>query len=149
MFLVKKIVLSVYVGLVSYFIITPVFGERGVVNYRKLHNSSILMSKHITELKEIQKKLKAKYISLQVSKPAIIKEAGKIGYYPRNSVVIKNTDYDGSYSQGKILYLKNAPEDGNVNNNFYLISTLISLIFYFVLSYLETLNIFNKERWIL
>ncbi|WKC58282.1 septum formation initiator family protein [Borrelia sp. P9F1] len=146
MFLVKKIVLSVYVGLVGYFMITPIFGERGIVSYKELHNSSVLMRDHIASLKEIQKTLKAKYINLQISKPAILREASKIGYYPRNSVVIKNLNDVDSYSQGSILYLQKTPRNSNVEKNFYLISVVISLIFYFVLSYLETLNILNKGR---
>ncbi|UGQ16398.1 septum formation initiator family protein [Borrelia sp. RT5S] len=146
MFLVKKIVLSVYVGLMSYFIITPIFGERGIVNYKELHDDSTLMREHIESLKEIQKTLKTKYINLQVSRPAILKEASKIGYYPRNSIIIKNSDDSGNYNQGNILYLQNKSMDTNVGKNFYLISTMISLIFYFVLSYLETLNILNKGR---
>ncbi|AYE36595.1 septum formation initiator family protein [Borrelia turcica IST7] len=146
MFLIKKIILSIYVGLISYFIITPIFGERGIVNYKELHNNLILMKNHIETLKETQKTLKTRYINLQISKPAILREASKIGYYPKNSIIIKNPDDNENYNQGKILHLQNTSKNNNIDKNFYLISIVISLIFYFVLSYLETLKILNKGR---
>ncbi|QMU99494.1 septum formation initiator family protein [Borrelia sp. A-FGy1] len=146
MFLIKKIILSIYVGLISYFIIIPIFGERGIINYKELHNNLILMKNHIETLKEAQKTLKTRYINLQISKPAILREASKIGYYPKNSIVIKNLDNNENYNQGKILHLKNTHKNNNIDKNFYLISIVISLIFYFVLSYLESLKIINKGR---
>ena len=43
-----------------------------------MHNNLILMKNHIETLKEIQKTLKTRYINLQISKPAILREASKI-----------------------------------------------------------------------
>ncbi|WP_231439622.1 septum formation initiator family protein [Borrelia duttonii] len=78
---------SVYVGVISYFIIAPIFGETGIINYKKLNNNLIMMKKHIENLKMIQKNLKTKYINLQISKPAILREASKLSYYPQNSII--------------------------------------------------------------
>ncbi|AHH03757.1 Hypothetical protein BHY_0806 [Borrelia nietonii YOR] len=55
MFLTKKIMLSIYTGVISYFIITPIFGETGIVNYKKLNSNLILMKEHIEKLKKYKK----------------------------------------------------------------------------------------------
>ncbi|WNZ72910.1 septum formation initiator family protein [Borreliella garinii] len=127
----KKIAMSFYSGILSYFIIAPIFGERGFVNYQKLDNNLTLIKNHIGKLKEIQKELKARYINLQVSKSEIIKEANKLGYYPKNSTVIKTNNNKDQYSQGQILTLQNPISK---NQNFYFISIAIGLIYYFLSS---------------
>ncbi|WNY64353.1 septum formation initiator family protein [Borreliella americana] len=127
----KKIVMSFYSGILSYFIIAPIFGERGFVNYQKLDNNLTLIKNHIEKLKEIQKELKARYINLQVSKSEILKEAKKLGYYPKNSTVIKINNNKDQYNQGQILILQKPPAK---NQNFYLISIAIGLIYYFLSS---------------
>ena len=137
MALTRKIILSVYIGIISYFTIVPIFGEMGIVNYKKLNNNLALMKAHIEKLKEIQKVLKKKYIALQISKPAILKEASKMGYYPKNSIIIKNLDENEDYYQGYILNIENKMENKNIVKNFYLISIVVSLIFYFSLSNLK------------
>ncbi|AIJ30092.1 septum formation initiator family protein [Borreliella valaisiana] len=127
----KKIAMSFYSGILSYFIIAPIFGERGFVNYQKLDNNLTLIKNHIEKLKEIQKELKARYINLQVSKSEILKEANKLGYYPKNSTVIKTNNNKDQYHQGQILTLqKPLPKD----QNFYFISIAIGLIYYFLSS---------------
>lgn len=127
----KKIAMSFYSGILSYFIIAPIFGERGFVNYQKLDNNLKLIKNHIEKLKEIQKNLKARYINLQVSKSEILKEANKLGYYPKNSTVIKTNNNKDQYKQGKILTLH---KPFTKNQNFYLISIAIGLIYYFLSS---------------
>ncbi|WP_151060392.1 septum formation initiator family protein [Borreliella turdi] len=126
----KKIAMSFYSGILSYFIIAPIFGERGFVNYQKLDNNLTLIKNHIEKLKEIQKELKARYINLQVSKSEILKEANKLGYYPKNSTVIKINNKD-QYNQGQILTLQ---KPISKNQNFCLISIAIGLIYYFLSS---------------
>ncbi|WKC78274.1 septum formation initiator family protein [Borreliella turdi] len=126
----KKIAMSFYSGILSYFIIAPIFGERGFVNYQKLDNNLTLIKNHIEKLKEIQKELKARYINLQVSKSEILKEASKLGYYPKNSTVIKINNKD-QYNQGQILTLQ---KPISKNQNFFLISIAIGLIYYFLSS---------------
>ncbi|WKC79194.1 septum formation initiator family protein [Borreliella turdi] len=126
----KKIAMSFYSGILSYFIIAPIFGERGFVNYQKLDNNLTLIKNHIEKLKEIQKELKARYINLQVSKSKILKEASKLGYYPKNSTVIKINNKD-QYNQGQILTLQ---KPISKNQNFFLISIAIGLIYYFLSS---------------
>ncbi|UPA18202.1 septum formation initiator family protein [Borrelia sp. MN22-0132] len=140
MSLTKKIMLSTYTGVISYFIITPIFGETGIINYNKLNNNLILMKSHTEKLKEIQKNLTTKYINLQISKPTILKEASKLGYYPKNSIIIKDLDEDENYYQGNFLNIKHTSENKNIGKNFYLISIVISLIFYFLLSYLDKIK---------
>ncbi|MBB6042729.1 septum formation initiator family protein [Borreliella yangtzensis] len=127
----KKIAMSFYSGILSYFIMAPIFGERGFVNYQKLDNNLKLIKNHIEKLKEIQKNLKARYINLQVSKSEILKEANKLGYYPKNSTVIKTNNNKAQYKQGKILTLH---KPFTKNQNFYLISIAIGLIYYFLSS---------------
>ncbi|QFI14840.1 septum formation initiator family protein [Borrelia sp. CA_690] len=127
----KKIAMSFYSGILSYFIIAPIFGERGFVNYQKLDNNLILIKNHIEKLKETQKELKVRYINLQVSKSEILKEASKLGYYPKKSTVIKINNNKDQYNQGKILALKNPLSK---NQNFYFISIAIGLIYYFLSS---------------
>ncbi|ACK74775.1 septum formation initiator family protein [Borreliella burgdorferi] len=127
----KKIAMSFYSGILSYFIIAPIFGERGFVNYQKLDNNLTLIKNHIEKLKEIQKELKARYINLQVSKSEILKEAKKLGYYPKNSTVIKTNNNKDQYNQGQILTLQ---KPLSKNQNFYLISIAIGLIYYFLSS---------------
>ncbi|APS98919.1 septum formation initiator family protein [Borreliella mayonii] len=127
----KKIAISFYSGILSYFIIAPIFGERGFVNYQKLDNNLTLIKNHIEKLKEIQEELKAKYINLQVSKSEILKEAKKLGYYPKNSTVIKINKNIDQYNQGQILTLQ---KPLSKNQNFYLISIAIGLIYYFLSS---------------
>ncbi|WP_445436155.1 septum formation initiator family protein [Candidatus Borreliella tachyglossi] len=146
MLLMKKIMLSIYAGLISYFIITPIFGERGVVSYKELNSNLILMKNHIQKLKEIQKTLQTKYINLQVSKPEILREASKIGYYPKGSIVIKNLNKIENYYQGSILKIQNASKNKSIDKNFYLISTVISLIVYFVLGYLDQIKNTYQRR---
>ncbi|ACH93677.1 uncharacterized conserved protein [Borrelia duttonii Ly] len=146
MFLIQKIMFSVYVGVISYFIIAPIFGETGIINYKKLNNNLIMMKKHIENLKMIQKNLKTKYINLQISKPAILREASKLGYYPQNSIIIKNSDEDENYYQGNILNIKQTSNNTNIDKNFYLISIVLSLIFYFLLSYFEKIKILHQGR---
>lgn len=51
----KKIAMSFYSGILSYFIIAPIFGERGFVNYQKLDNNLTLIKNHIEKLKKIKK----------------------------------------------------------------------------------------------
>ncbi|AHH12778.1 Hypothetical protein BHO_0040400 [Borrelia hermsii YBT] len=137
MFLIKKVMLSIYTGVISYFIITPIFGGTGIVNYKKLNSNLILMKEHTEKLKNIQKTLKTKYINLQISKPAILREASKLGYYPKNSTIIKSFDKNENYYQGNILNIKHSLENKNIDKNFYLISIVISLISYFLLSYFD------------
>ncbi|AHH09174.1 Hypothetical protein BPA_0127700 [Borrelia parkeri SLO] len=146
MSLTKKIMLSIYTGIISYFIITPIFGETGIINYNKLNSNLILMKNHTEKLKEIQKDLTTKYINLQISKPTILKEASKLGYYPKNSIIIKNLDEDENYYQGNFLNIKHTSENKNIGKNFYLISIVISLIFYFLLSYLDKIKFLNKVK---
>ncbi|AHE63056.1 septum formation initiator family protein [Borrelia parkeri] len=146
MSLTKKIMLSIYTGIISYFIITPIFGETGIINYNKLNSNLILMKNHTEKLKEIQKDLTTKYINLQISKPTILKEASKLGYYPKNSIIIKNLDEDENYYQGNFLNIKHTSENKNIGKNFYLISIVISLIFYFLLSYLDKIKFSNKVK---
>ncbi|UPA12389.1 septum formation initiator family protein [Borrelia venezuelensis] len=146
MSLTKKIMLSIYTGVISYFMITPIFGETGIINYNKLNSNLILMKNHTEKLKEIQKNLTTKYINLQISKPTILKEASKLGYYPKNSIIIKNLDEDENYHQGNFLNIKHTSENKNIGKNFYLISIVISLIFYFLLSYLDKIKFLNKIR---
>ncbi|AAX18064.1 septum formation initiator family protein [Borrelia turicatae] len=146
MSLTKKIMLSIYTGVISYFMITPIFGETGIINYNKLNSNLILMKNHTEKLKEIQKNLTTKYINLQISKPTILKEASKLGYYPKNSIIIKNLDEDENYYQGNFLNIKHTSENKNIGKNFYLISIVISLIFYFLLSYLDKIKFLNKIR---
>lgn len=126
--------------------ITPIFGETGIINYNKLNSNLILMKNHTEKLKEIQKNLTTKYINLQISKPTILKEASKLGYYPKNSIIIKNLDEDENYYQGNFLNIKHTSENKNIGKNFYLISIVISLIFYFLLSYLDKIKFLNKIR---
>ncbi len=102
----KKIAMSFYSGILSYFIIAPIFGERGFVNYQKLDNNLTLIKNHIEKLKKNQKELKARYINLQVSKSEILKEGNKLGYYPKNSTVIKTNNNKDQYNQGQILTLQ-------------------------------------------
>ncbi|WP_024654998.1 septum formation initiator family protein [Borrelia hispanica] len=146
MFLIKKIMFSIYVGVISYFMIAPIFGETGIISYKKLNNNLIIMKNHIENLKMIQKNLKTKYINLQISKPAILREASKLGYYPQNSIIIKNSDEDENYYQGNILNIKQTSNNTNIDKNFYLISIIFSLISYFLLSYFEKIKILNKGR---
>ncbi|AHH08716.1 septum formation initiator family protein [Borrelia anserina] len=147
MFLIKKIMLSIYTGIIIYFIITPIFGETGIINYKKLNSNLTLMKNHIKKLKAIQKTLKTKYINLQISKSEILREASKLGYYPKNSTVIKNFDEEENYHQGNVLSIKNISGNQNVDKNFYLISILISLIFYFLLSYFDKIrNIHQRSQ---
>ncbi|AJA90527.1 septum formation initiator family protein [Borreliella chilensis] len=127
----KKIAMSFYSGIISYFIIAPIFGERGFVNYQQLNNNLTLMKNHIEKLKEIQKELKARYVNLQVSKSEILKEANKLGYYPKNSTVIKTNNDKDKHNQGQILTLQKPPTK---NQNFYFISIAIGLIYYFLSS---------------
>ncbi|AHH14245.1 septum formation initiator family protein [Borrelia nietonii YOR] len=146
MFLTKKIMLSIYTGVISYFIITPIFGETGIVNYKKLNSNLILMKEHIEKLKKIQKTLKTKYINLQISKSAILREASKLGYYPKNSTIIKSFDKNENYYQGNILNIKHSLGNKNIDKNFYLISIVISLISYFLLSYFDKIKTLHKGR---
>ncbi|AHH04653.1 hypothetical protein BmHG_00767 [Borrelia miyamotoi] len=147
MALTKKIILSIYIGIISYFTITPIFGEMGIVNYKKLNNSLILIKNHIEKLKEIQKTLKKRYINLKISKPTILREASKIGYYPKNSIIIKHLDEeDENYYQGNFLNTKHTLGNKNIGQNFYLISIVISFIFYFLLSYFDKITTFSKGR---
>ncbi|BCR21342.1 septum formation initiator family protein [Borrelia miyamotoi] len=147
MALTKKIILSIYIGIISYFTITPIFGEMGIVNYKKLNNSLILMKSHIKKLKGIQKTLKKRYVNLKISKPTILREASKIGYYPKNSIIIKHLDEeDENYYQGNFLNTKHTLGNKNMDQNFYLVSIVISFIFYFILSYFDKITIFSKGR---
>ncbi|WP_024653304.1 septum formation initiator family protein [Borrelia persica] len=146
MFLIKKIMFSIYIGVISYFMMTPIFGEMGVINYKKLNNNLVMMKNHIENLKVIQKNLKTKYINLQISKPTILREASKLGYYPKNSIIIKNLNGDKNYYQGNILTIKHTSNNKNIDKNFYLISIVISLISYFLISYFEKIKILHKGR---
>lgn len=139
----KKIAMSFYSGILSYFIIAPIFGERGFVNYQKLDNNLTLIKNHIEKLKEIQKELKARYINLQVSKSEILKEANKLGYYPKNSTVIKINNNKDQYTQGQILTLQ---KPISKNQNFYLISIAIGLIYYFLSSYITQTKKITKRN---
>ncbi|BCR22157.1 septum formation initiator family protein [Borrelia sp. HM] len=144
MALTKKIILSIYIGIISYFTIVPIFGEMGIVNYKKLNNNLALMKSHIEKLKEIQKTLKKKYIALQISKPAILREASKIGYYPKKSIIIKSLDEDENLYQGNILNIEHKVENKNIVKNFHFFSIIISLIFYFLLSYFDKRTIIKN-----
>nr|WP_245580752.1 septum formation initiator family protein [Borrelia coriaceae] len=137
--------LSIYTGVISYFIITPLFGETGIVNYKKLNSNLNLMKNYIEKLKKIQKTLTTKYINLQISKPAILKEASKLGYYPKNSIIIKSLDEDENHYQGNVLNIKHTSENKNIDQNFYLISIVMSLIFYFLISYFDKIKSVQKK----
>ncbi|WPM05597.1 septum formation initiator family protein [Borreliella sinica] len=138
----KKIAISFYSGILSYFILAPIFGERGFVNYQQLDNNLTLIKNNIEKLKEIQKELKARYINLQVSKSEILKEASKLGYYPKNSTVIKTNNNKDQYTQGQILTLQ---KPLSKNQNFYFISIVIGLIYYFLSSCIIQTKKFKKS----
>ncbi len=54
-----------------------------------------------------------------------------MGYYPKNSTVIKTNNNKDQYNQGQILTLQ---KPLSKNQNFYFISIAIGLIYYFLSS---------------
>ena len=86
--LIKKVVLSVYVGILFSLLINLYIGPTGIVEYRRLLNLRDKLDQHVALLATTNYFLKSDLANIQSNSSEIALRARDLGYYKENEGII-------------------------------------------------------------
>lgn len=132
-----RIVVSIYLMIISFFIINLIAGPGGLFKYNMLDSYKTSISENIGDLERINKSLQIESDSLMHDSNEIKIKARELGWidYNEGIIVVKGFSQSQSgYSMGKLLSREQLPvQNGTV---FRLIAVMVGLLFYIATGFL-------------
>lgn len=122
----SKVALTLYWGMVFYFLMNLFIGPFGMVEYKRLLSTKNELEQHVTKLENINHQLQIDLVSIRDNEQELLIRARELGYYKANEgIIIVDSKEGGAFLKSPGFEKKT--EIVPLNNN--LIPAFFSMIF--------------------